>query len=276
MRSNLSDWGCVGLLLGTAVAAGGLLYGLSPSAPPPPPAAAENAEGRARAPKKRKPKKALPRVPPEPKILHDWTPAGPALRERFNSVTWVPVFRDGFQRRGLGRNWRIVVGEWSVAGGRLRCTAPSDGDHLIVTRAADFSPPVRVTYRCRSTPGEAKEVTDLSFFTQLPRNDPANWRGNALMWRFGSFFNTLAGLDLHGSLLLRQNKGFRIKPGAWHTVELTHLPGAARLEIDGREVFCGSYSPPEARRERAAGGFYVWVGEAEFDDLVVARPAGDR
>lgn len=269
-RAPLSDMGCAGVLLLGAAVSVVLLIILTP---PRPRGELEAGVGlsaqRSKTLAKRKP--SVPK-PPKPK----WRDAAKTARAAVDKVKWKVVFRDDFERQGLGKNWTVHAGkDWAVEGGRLHCKSAGESANSILCTATTFNGTFRIRYQAQAS-AEQKKPVDLSLMTHLPATGGFS-PNSGYIFQVGGWNNSFVGLaDTHHHMGFAVNKEMHIVPGKVHEVEIAVVGKHIVMTFDGEIAVAGIIDPPLASKDRSRGGFYVWTGPSWFDNLVVEKPQGTR
>ncbi len=214
-------------------------------------------------------------VPPKPKVTWSDDPKG--FQALLSKTTWTELYSDDFNRSTLGDNYELIpdsgLTSWHLIGGKLRIADSSGGNKLFICTAEDFSGDLKMTYECRSLPCKAVS-TDLSACFGLTEKDRSPLA--SILYRFGSFENTLSGIGIVGMDKVTITNDIVLKTNVPYTVTAIRLGKYIHMEVNGHVVASG-YPKPElkyptgkdAPRQHIA--FYAYRGIMEFDNLHIYR-----
>ena len=165
-------------------------------------------------------------------------------------ITWQLVAFDDFERAGLGPNWKVLQGKWTIREGKVCCASTS-----FLGCAKKIKTPVRIEFDARSkTPG------DLSPF--LGTESGAYKSGYFI--GFGSNANTCNKiLKLEQEVAVDHN-GPLIVPNRWHHVIGQVLRGKVQLIVDGKLAL--EYVDPSPVKDADMAGVISW-NDAELDNI---------
>lgn len=134
---------------------------------------------------------------------------------------WKEVFRDDFERRELGRDWRIVDGEFSIEAGRMT-------GHGTILCTRDFPGNQRLEYEAMAPGGGP--AGDLSAVLSATEDSPMG----GVLFAFGSYDNTFSKIQIRGAERTRCSA--LIVPGKWHRILCERDGAEMRQVIDGVEI----------------------------------------
>ncbi len=163
------------------------------------------------------------------------SPAEATKLQDARSAGWHLVFQDEFDRKELGKDWKVVDGKWKIENNALVGSGT-----LISTRglpADNRSGFHRLEFEAMTTlPGDAK-VSDLSSFMQskFEADDREPWK-SGYYFQFGGHYNTVTQLAKAGKTL-RLHPDQKITPRRVHKIVVENDRGKLRCFVDGKAVF---------------------------------------
>ncbi len=137
-----------------------------------------------------------------------------------DSGEWKEVFRDDFERKELGKDWKTLEGQFSIEDGKLVGSGT-----LICARSFDGNQRMEFEALARTAP-----VGDLSAFISATAD---GFQDGALS-AFGSFDNAYSKLHIKGKEVVKSDN--RIVPGRLYKISCERDGVNFRHLIDGAEI----------------------------------------
>jgi len=163
---------------------------------------------------------------------------------------WDLAFSDDFERDELGADWKVLVGEWHIEGGKLLAT----GGHAEIVIAKKFPGCQRIEFDAATS---AARACDFSPSIQGAGRGTARETGYLL--QFGGAGNTLNRI-LRNDVQIEDRSVQRfIKLGAVHHV-LAELDGdTVRLVVDGETIVECRDPNPLLGPDNETVGLYIYA-----------------
>jgi hypothetical protein len=176
--------------------------------------------------------------------------------KHFLSAQWKLAWADDFERAGLGADWQVLAGAWSVADGQLVTT----GGALLATRK--FPGLQRLEFQASVMPNPG--ISDMSPAIHC---GPAKHSTGYLL-QFGGYHNSRNSIQRKGDVLV-QNSDIRIEPGKVYSIVAEYDGGIVRLTVDGKTVVEHADPYPLVGPANEQIGFYVFEGNVKIDNVKV-------
>ncbi len=194
---------------------------------------------------------------------------------------WRLVFSDNFNRKALGKDWKIVNGKWTVnngylrGGGTLMCTrnffkGKEPGALRLEFEAASDVQPV-LSFKNR--PKFKVVVSDIdAFMNALPLSSGQSPLSSGYFFQFGGYNNEKNQIRKTGaSVAVDRKLDTLIVNDQRHKVVVENDRGALRFLVDGKLILKYQDKHPILDPQHNRLGFYFFTAAKLFKVRVYAK-----
>ena len=174
------------------------------------------------------------------------------------------LFRDDFDRRELGPDWRVLEGSAWVEPGRLHLEGPSN---VTVVCTKPFPGDVRLEYEGYVAPGS--QLCDISCF--LSATPAGGWRESYFLG-FGSYYNTDCRIKRCGRVMAAVDKPLIERAGRVHHIAAERAGPTLSLFVDG-ELAVRWDDPDPLGPDQQYLGLYACGTHVVYTGVKVFKPS---
>jgi serine/threonine protein kinase/TolA-binding protein len=190
--------------------------------------------------------------------VHLWYQA--YLNAKLERAGWELYFSDNFEREELGKNWKVISGDWKIKDGRLYIKGAAQNNYLLCNQK--ISGNIRLIYEGYFV---GEKGGDISCFIC---GDEGMLDGEGYFFGFGAHNNT-ANLIQRKFVDLVTTKKFLPRSRKKYTVMVEREGSKLRMFVNRKLLLEYTDPSPLTGENHARFGLYTWDSEVYFDNFRV-------